>query len=40
MRRGYLLKFLAIKGFVASVKYIIDYRIIISYDWGMKIPAG
>ena len=36
----YILKFLAIKGFVASVEYIIDYRIIISYDWDVKIPAG
>ena len=33
----YLLKFLAIKEFVTSVEYIIDCRIIISYDWDMKI---
>ena len=36
----YLLKFLAIKAFVTSVEYMIDYRIIISYDWDIKIPAG
>ena len=34
------MKFLAIKKFVTSVEYIIDYRIIISYDWNMKIPAA
>ena len=33
-------KFLAIKAFVTSVEYMIDYRIIISYDWDIKIPAG
>ena len=40
MRQNIYLKLRAIKKFVTSVEYIIDYRIIISYDWDMKIPAA
>ena len=36
----YILKFLAIKRFVTSAEYMIDRKMIFSYDWDMKIPAA
>ena len=36
----YFLKFLAIKRFVTSAEYMIDRKMIFSYDWDMKIPAA
>ena len=36
----YFLKFLAIKKFVTSAEYMIDRKMIFSYDWDMKIPAA
>ena len=36
----YLLKLRAIKKFVTSAEYMIDRKMIFSYDWDMKIPAA
>ena len=34
------MKLRAIKKFVTSAEYMIDRKMIFSYDWDMKIPAA